>query len=156
MFHLRHSITIHAPIERCFALSCSVEIVQRELRMTPIEGRTSGLVRAGDRVHWHGLQLGFTNFHVSEILNFDPPNFFTDRMVRGRFRRFEHDHRFTTLEDGSTRLEDEVRFSRPCGPAGWLIARLIVSPHIHKLMRRRFHLLKRLAESDDWQQYLPA
>lgn len=156
MFRLRHSITIHAPLERCFALSTSIALVQRELRMTPVAGRTSGHVQAGDTVRWEGLQLGFSNFHVSEILNFDPPRFFTDRMIAGRFRTFEHDHLFTPLDNGATRLDDEVRFSMPLGAPGWVVGRVILCPHIRKLMRRRFHLLKRLAESDEWRAYVPS
>ena len=68
MFTLRDSILIHAPIERCFALSTSIAIVQRELRMNPVAGRTSGLVTGGDTVRWEGLQFGFRNFHVSIIV----------------------------------------------------------------------------------------
>ena len=153
MFIVRHSMTIHAPIQRCFALSCSVELVQRELHMTPVEGRTSGLVRAGDTIRWEGLQLGFPNYHVSEILNFEPPHFFTDRMIAGRFRSFEHDHRLSETA-GGTLLQDEVRFTMPFGPAGWVVGKMVLCPHVTKLLHRRFRLLKRLAESDEWKEYV--
>ena len=36
--------------------------------MHPVEGRTGGLVTAGDTVRWEGLQLGFANYHVSLIV----------------------------------------------------------------------------------------
>lgn len=155
MFTLRDSILIHAPIERCFALSTHLAIVESELGMRPVAGRTSGLVTAGDTIRWEGKQLGFRNFHVSLIVpeTWNPPHFFQDRMLAGRFRFFEHDHHFTETPQG-TQLTDEVRFTMPLGPAGWIVGRTILIPHIRGLMHRRFHRLKRLAESDAWRDYL--
>lgn len=156
MFTLRDSILIHAPIERVFALSCSVAVVQRELGMRPVAGRTTGLVTAGDIIRWEGMQLGFPNFHISLIApeTWNPPRFFQDRMISGRFRSFEHDHRLTETPEG-TQLDDEVRFSMKLRWGGALTGRLILAPHIRGLMRRRFHLLKRLAETDEWRNYIP-
>lgn len=155
MFTLRDSILIQAPIERVFALSCSVEVVERELGMHPVEGRTHGCVTRGDTIRWEGWQLGFPNYHVSLIVpeTWDPPRFFHDRMIRGRFRSFEHDHRLTETADGVL-LNDEVRFSMPLGWPGWLVGRTVLVPHIRGLMQRRFHFLKRLAESDEWREYV--
>lgn len=155
MFVVRHSTIISAPIERCFALSTSVAVVEHELHMKPVAGRTSGLVEAGDTVRWEGQQLGFWNFHVSEIRHFDAPHFFQDHMIAGRFRDFEHDHRFTETPEG-TRLDDEIRFTLPFGPLGWLVGRLILKPHVERLLKGRFRLLKHLAETDAWRTYLPS
>jgi ligand-binding SRPBCC domain-containing protein len=157
VFILRDSILIHAPLDRCFALSCSVEIVERELGMHPVCGRTAGLVTGGDTIRWEGMQLGFPNYHVSLIVpgTWEPPVFFQDRMIAGRFRSFEHDHRFTDTQDGVL-LSDEVRFAMRFGAAGALMGKTVLAPHIRGLMRRRFHLLKRLAESDAWREYVPA
>jgi len=156
MLMLTETVLINAPIARCFALSCSIAIVERELRMHPTAGgRTSGLVTAGDIIRWQGMQLGFRSYHVSLIVpdTWNPPHFFQDRMIAGRFRSFEHDHHLTQTPEG-TRLDDQVRFSMKLLWGGNLAGRAIVAPHIRRLMHRRFHLLKRLAESDEWRQYL--
>jgi ligand-binding SRPBCC domain-containing protein len=147
---------IHAPIERCFALSTHLAIVERELGMHPVEGRTGGLVMAGDTVRWEGIQLGFFNYHVSLIVpeTWNLPYFFQDRMIAGRFRNFEHNHRLLETTRG-TFLDDEIRFTMPLGWPGWLIGRVILVPHILGLMRRRFNLLKRIAETDEWRNYIP-
>jgi len=47
-----------------------------------------------------------------------------------------------------------VRFSLPFGPAGRLVGKYIVMRHIRGLMQRRFQLLRRTAESDEWRKYL--
>ena len=157
MFSLRHGVLIQAPIERCFALSTHLAVVERELGMHPVEGRIHGLVTAGDTVRWEGMQLGFVNYHVSLIVpeTWDPPNFFQDRMIAGRFRTFEHDHRFVESTNG-TFVDDCLRFTMPLGWAGGLVGRAILVPHILGLMRRRFALLKRLAETEEWRDYLPS
>lgn len=51
---------------------------------------------------------------------------------------------------------DHVRFSMPLGLAGRLVGRQIVLPHVVKLVRARLLLVKRMAESDEWQRYLSA
>jgi ligand-binding SRPBCC domain-containing protein len=153
-FLLRGEIVIDAPIERCFLLSTSVEIVERELKMHPVRGRIAGLVVGGDTVRWEGWQLGLPQFHESLIEDYRCNAFFRDRMIAGRFARFEHDHNFVKCQDGSVLLWDEVRFVMRWGLAGQLLGRWVLLPHIRGLMRRRFALLKQIAEGDEWKKYL--
>ena len=116
--------------------------------------RTSGLVTGGDIVSWQGWQFGLPQFHESLIESFEAPIFFRDRMIAGRFRTFEHDHAFTDLGNGAVRLDDQLRFTMPLGWLGDIVGAAILVPHIRRLMRRRFQLVKHLAESEEWQQYL--
>jgi ligand-binding SRPBCC domain-containing protein len=159
MFVLKDTIHINAPLERCFLLSTSIELVERELGMHPVAGKgapkTSGLVVGGDRIRWQGWQLGLPQYHMSLITAFEPNRFFQDTMVAGRFKSFRHDHEFTEI-GGQVLLKDTIRFSLPLGFAGRIVGKQIMVPHIRGLMGRRFHLLKRIAESDEWQNYLPS
>lgn len=158
MFVIKDSVHVKAPIERCFLLSTSLAIVERELGMHPVAAadttRTEGLVVGGDRIRWQGWQLGLWHYHVSLISAFEPYRFFQDKMIAGRFKYFQHDHEFTEI-GGQTLLKDVIRFSLPWGFAGRLVGRYIILPHIRGLMSRRFHLLKRTAESEEWRKYLP-
>ena len=154
-FVLHLSACIHAPIERCFQLTCAIALVQEELRMKPVSGKRSGFVRGGDVVRWEGWQLGMKHFHVTSISGYTPPNFMQDTMLAGRFRTFQHDHHLRETRDG-TALDDEVRFTLPFGVLGRMVAKYIMVPHIHKLMASRFARIKRIAESDEWRQYLSA
>jgi ligand-binding SRPBCC domain-containing protein len=157
MFTLRATTVIHAPIDRCFQLSTSLAIVEMELGMTPVAGgsRTSGLVQLGDTIRWEGRKFGLHQFHVSLIDRYEFPTIFRDRMIEGRFRSFEHDHAFTETPEG-TRLDDELRFTMPYGPLGWLVGQLIMVPHINRLLRRRYDRLQQLLEGDGWREYLPS
>jgi len=145
-FTHRDTIHIAAPITRCFALSTDLEVVRRELRMEPVEGKRTGNVVLNDRILWRGWKFGLPQAHESLITAFEAPVFFQDTMLRGRFRTFQHDHHFTPTPTG-TLLEDEIRFSLPFGPLGALIARHILLPYMRDVLHRRFHLLKSLAEA---------
>lgn len=121
--------------------------------MKPVAGRTSGCVVGGDTVRWEGWQLGFPQFHVSLISQFQPPYYFQDRMLDGRFRFFAHEHRFHQRAEGVL-LEDEVRFTLPFGMPGALAGRFVMVPHVRKLVRERFAMLKKIAEGETWREYV--
>ncbi|HEV2709974.1 MAG TPA: SRPBCC family protein [Edaphobacter sp.] len=157
MFVVSDRIHVHAPIERCFLLSTSLELVQQSLKMQLVAGQSSragGLVEDGDRLMWKGWVFGMPQRHVSLISKYERPNFFQDTMEQGRFRRFQHDHSFTEI-GGRTLLNDKIRFSLPLGAVTRPVGQLVVTPYVAGLLRHRLELLKRVAEGEDWKQYLP-
>ena len=153
MFRLKESIHVNAPIDRCFLLSTSIALVEQTIGLKPIRGKTSGLIVGGDRLVWGGWKFGIPARHETLITGYDRPTFFQDSMGRGYFETFQHDHRFQEV-DGYTLLIDVVRFALPFGPAGKLVGKHIVVPHVLGLMLQRFRLLKRIAEGPDWERYL--
>jgi ligand-binding SRPBCC domain-containing protein len=165
------SISVHAPIERCWALSTRVELVRKTLGMKLVGGITSGNITANSRVVWRGWKFGLPTQHHTLITKFEPPHahyirfdgheitkeaFFQDSQERGRFAFFAHDHRLREEMDGGpiTELYDEVRFSLPFGVVGRFIAGRIMEPHIRKLARQRFAMIKRLAEGEGWREWV--
>lgn len=157
MFVVSDKIHVNAPIERCFLLSTSLELVKRSLKMRLVDSRSTkarGLVVGGDRLLWRGWVFGLPQVHETLITNYERPDFFQDSMGRGRFKRFQHDHFFTEI-GGRTLLNDKVRFSLPLGWVTKPLARFVVMPHISRMLRRRLELLKRVAESEEWSEYLP-
>ena len=52
------------------------------------------------------------------------------------------------------RLEDEVRFELPFGLPGRLVGRTVLVPHVRRLVRERFAMLKELAEGEAWRTYV--
>jgi len=155
MYRIKESIHVNAPIDRCFLLSTSIDLVAQSLRMQPVSGQTTGLVVNGSRLTWRGWKFGLPAWHETLITAYDRPAFFQDTMASGMFRSFQHDHRFQDI-DGQTLLIEIVRFSLPLGPLGKAVAKRIVIPHILATMQNRFQLIKRIAESSDWEQYVIA
>jgi ligand-binding SRPBCC domain-containing protein len=154
VFVIRDQLVVGAPIERCFALSTHLAVVEMTLAMRPVGGRLEGVVVGGDTVRWRGWKWGLRHDHESLIEAFDPPRFFRDRMIAGRFAAFEHDHQFTNQEDGKVLLQDEVRFAMRWGAAGLMIGRTAVVPHVRKLVKERFALIRRMAEGQEWRGYV--
>ena len=156
MFVLEDRIHIQAPIERCFLLSTSIELVALTLKMKPVRGKTSGLIVAHDRLEWRGWKFGLPQRHETLITGYDAPRFFEDTMASGRFACFRHTHHFTAEGEG-TLLEDAVHFALPFGAAGRMVGAAILVPHIRGLLRDRFALIRRIAESPtgEWRRYLP-
>jgi ligand-binding SRPBCC domain-containing protein len=153
MFVIKDKVHINAPIERCFLLSTSIDLVAQTIGLKPVAGKTSGLVVAGDRVVWRGWKFGLPQRHETLITQYVARRFFRDSMASGRFRTFHHDHEFAEL-GSQVLLTDTVRFSLPLGFAGRQVGKHVMLPHIRGLVARRFQLLKRIAESDEWRKYL--
>ena len=154
LYRVKEFTHVLAPRERVFLLASNIKLVQQIIGLNPVEGKTSGLVQLNDRVVWRGWKFGLPAMHETLITAYEQPAFFQDTQGRGRFTFFQHDHHFEEV-DGQTLMRDIVRFSLPFGPAGKLVAKHVMVPHILGLMQRRFALLKRLAEGPDWQQYIP-
>ncbi|HEY4355416.1 MAG TPA: hypothetical protein VGN16_06695 [Acidobacteriaceae bacterium] len=163
------SITVNAPIERCWALSTRVELVQKTLGMRLAGGVTRGHITADSRVQWRGWKFGLPTTHHSLITAFEPPHaerspephlaaFFQDTQESGRFARFRHDHVFTQATHENVRSEtvmlDRISFALPWGMLGRVIAQNIMAPHIRKLARERFVMIKELAEGEGWRAWV--
>ena len=154
MFTVTETAFIAAPLARCFALSTDVELMQRTLDMRLVGGVTSGHIELGSRVVWRGWKFGLPQMHETLISVYDRPRYFQDRQERGRFERFQHDHHFTEM-DSHTLLQDKIRFTLPFGWLGDLVAKYILVPYVAGVLHRRFQMLKRVAESEEWRNYLP-
>ncbi len=131
--------SIHAPLEVCFDLARDIDLHLRTMANTgekAIAGVTAGLIGAGEEVTWEARHLGIRHRMTVRIVEFDRPNLFRDRMVRGPFRRFDHLHRFQPRGD-ATLMIDEIDFASPYGPIGWLFDRLVLAGHLRRLLTAR-------------------
>jgi ligand-binding SRPBCC domain-containing protein len=141
--------TIRAPVPVCFDLARSVDVHVRSFAHTgerAVGGRTAGPLGLGEEVTWRGRHFGVVHEHTSRITAFDPPRYFRDSMVRGRFRSFEHDHWFEPGPDGTV-MRDLLVFSSPCGVLGRLVDRLVLRRYLTRLLERRNAALRSEAEA---------
>lgn len=155
MVTIRTMTLIHAPVERCFKLSISIDLhtmAAASMGEKAIDGVTSGLIRGGETVTWRGRHFGWRFKHESLISVWHPYTHFRNVMTFGALETFEHDHHFAAMNDG-TRLRDEIRFAAP-GTVGRLAESLLLKRHLTKYLLRRNAYIKRVAESDEWHRYL--
>jgi ligand-binding SRPBCC domain-containing protein len=147
---------IAAPARRCFFLALSIDLhVQSTAgtRERAVAGVTTGLIGNGESVTWQGRHFGLMLRHTSKITQYEPPTFFQDVMTAGRFKSFEHDHRFRE-QDGETVMKEELRFSAPFGVLGFLVESLVLRNHLTRFLLERNKFLKQVAESEVWREYL--
>ncbi|MEO6910835.1 MAG: SRPBCC family protein [Edaphobacter sp.] len=152
---IRLSTWMDAPMERCFKLSTSIDlhlVSAGETRETAIGGVTSGMLEEGETVQWRGRHLGRWRTHTSKIDGWRPYSYFRDVMVEGSFARFEHEHHFAMMDDG-TRMRDEIRFAVPRGLLS-KVKEKIVRRHLIRLLKQRNAVIKQVAESEEWHRYL--
>jgi ligand-binding SRPBCC domain-containing protein len=148
---------IDAPPERVFDLSRSIDFHSVSLAHTGEEavgGRTSGLIELGQSVTWRARHFGVRQHLASRISAFDRPRYFQDTMVRGAFAWMVHDHYFDATSDGGTVLRDKLRFAPPLGILGRIAERLVLRRYMTRFLQTRNAVLKRVAESDEWRQFL--
>ena len=153
------STTIRAPIERVFDLARSLDLHSDSMSSTgerAVAGKTSGLFAPGDEVTWQARHFGVRQRLTSRMNGYERPRHFRDTMVRGAFRRFDHDHFFTATDAGTTTMRDVFDFDAPLGPLGWLANALFLTRYMRKFLLIRNETLKAVAESlDRWRRYLP-
>ena len=134
---------IAAPRERCFDLSRDLDLHLRSMHASgerAVGGRTSGLIGLDEEVTWEARHFGVLHRHSSRITAFQRPAHFRDSMIKGRFRRFEHDHYFT--DTGKTTLmRDVIEFA---SPLGWL-GRLVDQPAVVARLDELFDLDRAIA-----------
>ncbi len=153
---IRLSTWINAPVERCFKLALSVDLHVASGRSTgerAIAGVTTGLLGAGETVEFQARHFGREVYHTIRVDAWRPYAYFRDAMIAGEFERFEHDHHFAAMDDG-TRMRDEIRFSAPFGFAGRVAEKLFLRRYLTLFVAERNAMIKRVAESQEWRKYL--
>lgn len=160
MVQLEELTVVHAPIERCFDLARSVEVhlagnVHSGEAAVAMAGVTSGLIGMGQRVTWRAKHFGVWQRLTSEITAMDRPAYFQDTMIRGAFRSMNHNHFFRSLTPEQTEMKDVFCFEAPLSVLGRLAEIAFLRRYMQALLHERNAVLKQIAESSEWQRYLP-
>jgi ligand-binding SRPBCC domain-containing protein len=147
---IRLETVIGAPVGDCFDLSLSVDAHTASMSASgerAIGGVTSGVMKLGDTVTWRARHFGITFRMTSAITAYQFPRRFVDEQQRGPFRRWWHEHTFTAMANGATRMTDVVEFGSPLGPLGMMADRLVLGHYLPHLLRQRSSWLKTTLEA---------
>ena len=132
------SCVIRAPIADVFAFHLDTRNAARisPRTMPVVEVRGSFPLAQGDEVEivvrlWPSPLRQTWRVEAERIVE---PTLVVDRMLRGPFPSWVHQHRFEDLGDGTTRLTDHVDYHLPLGLLGSLADALAV----RRLMGRMF------------------
>lgn len=150
MARIELALFVAAPPERVFDLARDVDA---HVASTPgteeraVGGKTTGLLVLDDEVTWEARHFGVMQRLTSRITAFDRPRHFRDSMVKGAFRRFDHDHFFEPEGEG-TRCRDVFDFDAPLGPLGRLAEWTFLERYMRRFLETRMQLLKEMAEKE--------
>ena len=161
MIRLVETTVIDAPIQRCFDLARSVEVhlianVHSGEQALAVGGITSGLVGLGQQVTWRAKHFGIWHNLTSETTALEPPSRFQVTMIQGIFRSMQADHLFRTLPSGATEMKDIFAIATPVPLIGPLTEVLFLRHYMLALVLERNVVIKQIAESSQWQRYLPS
>lgn len=140
---------IAAPLEVCFDLSLDLDLHRGSFAHTQeriVGGRREGRIGLHEYVTWEAVHFGIRQRMTVGITALERPHRFHDAMLKGPFRRFEHEHRFEGAP-GGTRMRDRIEVEAPVPVLGWIVARLVLVPYLRRLMAQRNALIKARAEA---------
>jgi ligand-binding SRPBCC domain-containing protein len=158
MTSIEQRMQIGAPIQRCFDLARSIEVHLLGTERTgerAVGGVTTGLIGPNEYVRWKAKHLGVRQYLTSRITAFDSPYYFQDTMVEGAFKFFQHDHYFHAIAKSQTEMRDRLTFAAPIPVLGNTAEQLFLKRYMDRFLRRRNEIVKRVAESDRWQDFIP-
>jgi hypothetical protein len=161
MIKLEEITVVDAPIQRCFDLARSVEVhlianVHSGEQALAVGGITSGLVGLGQQVTWRAKHFGFWHNLTSETTALELPSHFQVTMIQGIFRSMQADHLFRALPSGATEMKDIFAIAAPLPFLGPLAEALFLRRYMLALVRERNAVIKQIAESSEWEHYLPS
>lgn len=134
MYHYKHETIVEADAESTFAWFEHEGSFRRLMPPWEVaeEIRADKSLEVGSQRVFRFPMGPIKMTWVAEHTGYDPPRFFSDRMVRGPFWSWSHDHHL--IEDnGTTKVVDEVTYQVPFGPLGNLADRVLGG----RLVRRR-------------------
>lgn len=147
---------ILAPVERVFDLSRSINLHKISVAHTEekvIAGITGGLIKENETVTWQAKHLFKVRQFTSKVTAMKVPEFFTDEMTKGDFKRFIHQHHFKAIDNGTIMI-DTVEFESPYGIIGRLLNAVCLEKYIKGLLLKRNEVIKEYAESNKWKVIL--
>ncbi len=144
VYVLQEETVIPRPVEEVFEFFSRAENLERLTPSTlsfriltplPIEMRQGALID-------YQLRLGGFPFRwKTEITIWEPPHRFADNQLKGPYRLWLHEHRFSAHPEG-TLMSDTVRYAVP----GWIFAPLVhalfVGPRVRAIFAFRKETMK--------------
>lgn len=151
---------VKAPAQRCFDLSRSIDLHMRSTAQTKevaIAGRTSGLICKGETVTWEATHFFIRQQLTVVIEEMESPTYFTDRMVKGAFKSFYHQHCFDPdrgPEENYTTMTELFTYEVPYGILGKIFDKFVLKRYMTRFLVARFKMIKHFAESEEWRKIL--
>jgi ligand-binding SRPBCC domain-containing protein len=147
---------IAAPQERVFDLSRSVDLHKHSMKNYEeniVKGTMTGLMNLNDEVTWKAKHLFKERVLRIKLTELKSPDYFADEQVEGDFVMMKHEHYFKPIENGTIMI-DQFRFELRYGFFGKLVNQFYLEKYMKRLLAERNAVIKKIAEGNQWKQYL--
>ena len=140
---------INSSPEVVFDLSRSIDLHLKSTAQTDekaVAGVTTGLIGLNETVTWEAYHLFKTRRFTSEITEYNFPVTFTDKMIEGDLKYFEHIHHFEKKDSG-TLMTDRIDLEAPFGFLGKIVMAFFLKNYFQKFLTERNAMIKQYAEN---------
>jgi ligand-binding SRPBCC domain-containing protein len=148
--------SIKSSNEICYKLSLSVDLHKLSTSKTDehiVDGVREGIMGLNDTVTWRAKHFGIWQNLTTKITETKPFEYFVDEMQKGAFKSMKHEHYFMENE-GFTTMKDVFNFTSPFGILGKIFNKLILENYMKRFLIERNLMIKEVAESGKWKNYL--
>ena len=118
-----------------------------------VDGTMAGLMNSNDSVTWTAKHLFKQRRLKIKITRMHAPEYFIDEQEEGDFRMMKHEHYFKSIQNGTIMI-DQFHFETHYGMMGKVINTMYLERYMSELLKSRNAMIKKIAESSLWQQYL--
>ena len=138
--------SIKKPLDQVFPFFAKAENLQK---ITPpwlgfkILSPLPLTMHVGTLIDYQIRFYGFPMKWKTEITVWDPPYRFVDSQLRGPYKVWIHEHRFTE-ENGETVIWDDVTYDFPAGPLKPLVHKLFVKNQIIEIFAYRERIISQI------------
>jgi len=127
------------PLETCFEFLSSIDNIERlappSFKFRIVKTSHSKLDK-GVTLDYRLQAMGLPMRWRTEITEFNPPTFFSDRQVIGPYTLWEHTHEFVEI-DGGTLARDTVKYILPFGAIGTALGLFLVQKDLDGIFSYR-------------------
>ena len=145
IYHLVREQWIPKPIDEAFAFFSRPENLEEIT--PPWLGfhivRSDKQLHAGSLINYKLRIHGFPMRWSSEIKIWEPPYRFVDNQLRGPYKLWHHEHRFSE-QNGGTLIRDHVDYALPLGILGEIAHALLVRRDVESIFAYRQKRLEEL------------
>jgi len=142
---IERAAIVRLPLADCFACFANPSLLPQ---LTPPSLRFTCLPPFRDAIHhgceidytitWYGVRLAWR----TRIVEYDPPHRFVDVQIRGPYRSWWHEHRFTSMQN-HTLMVDRIEYELPFGAVGAL-AEPLVRRSLRGILDYRGEVIRRI------------
>ena len=151
MLELLSSVRVHAPIERCFDITRSIDAHERSsvlIRGKAVAGQTTGLSELETETTWSASFFGFRFRVRTRVIEMEKPTSFAEEKVNGLPRTFAHQYQFIQEKD-YTRIEDTFRIGLPLG----FFSEKLLRQRLTQVQEHRLESIREICEGKEWRDY---